>query len=786
MSLRPNAFAVLLLVHGLSSCFAQNAPGTPKVTAGQASAAQRIAAQRTAVQRYPVPDFRGRNMEQVRELAVVPGTSRPLFASITATNTGTTVASQDIPANTQVVPGQTSLRLTFAASAPPSQYSYVSRTLNPPTTVMVPNLIGDTLSDVSRTLEGLHLKPNITGDRGGTVQRQDPAPNTSVNEGTAVTVVFAASVRVPSVTGLTVGDARQVLAGASLRPGAVRPLPAVDDRVTDQSPQAGASVPSGSQVNLTTVHPQTGLTVPSLIGDTQPAAVSLLTKLRLTPNLAGDSSGTVFRQTPPAGTTVNPGATVTIYLHALHVPKLVGLPLGQALRTLTATSLQPGSVGPTTGENDLVIAQDTPPGTDVVEGARIGLTTRAPRPLPITVPSLIGDTLDTAQSTLQSLQLTSSYDGDAGATVRGQFPQAGAQVDRGTLVALQMAVRNVQVPNVVSLSLNQAAAQLRKTPLQLGSVVPSHDGNYRVASQSPRAGATVPQNTTISLVTVAPPPPPPQQQRPPVVQPAPVPAPVPAPTPVASAGPDKPPANVPAPAALVPPPADPGNPQTPLDNPGVAGQDPPPPSVQVPDLVTNKLNDAAVVSTLASAHLIASFTGPLGGIAVWQDPPANLWAQPGATVHVQLEVPRVEVPNLRRDDAPTALQTLSSKHLQGSIQPARWAFLGPEKVVDQDPVPGSMADEGSNVHVVMGSKPRPIVYVALIFLAGMMGLGLGKLRLPHPASPPAVCTLSPETVVPEVKVRSTGPGVRYAITLRDREVETRLTIKDPPSVTELR
>ncbi len=731
------------------------------------------------------------NMQRVRELAVVPGTSRPLFASITATNTGTTVASQDVPPNTPVVPGQASLRLTFAASAPPSQYSYVSRTLNPPTTVMVPNLLGDTLSDVSRTLESLHLKPNVTGDRGGTVQRQDPGPNTSVNEGTEVTVVFAASVRVPSVRGLTVGDARQVLANASLRPGAVRPLPAVDDRVIDQSPQAGASVPSGSQVNLTTVHPQTGLTVPSLIGDTQPAAVGLLTKLRLTPNLAGDSTGTVFRQTPPAGTTVNPGATVTIYLHSLHVPKLVGLPLGQALRTLTATSLQPGPVRPTTGENDLVIAQDTPPGTDVAEGTRIGLTTRALRPLPITVPSVIGDTLDTAQGTLQSLQLTSSYDGDAGATVGGQFPQAGAQVDRGTLVALQMAVRNVQVPNVVNLSLNQAAAQLRKTPLQLGSVVPSHDGNYRVASQSPRAGATVPQNTTISLVTVAPPPQSPQQQRPPVVQPAPlpapVPAPVPAPAPVAPVGPDKPPANVPAPAALVPhPPADPANPQTPLDNSTVTGQDPPPPSVQVPDLVTNKLSDAAVVSTLSSVHLIASFTGPLGGIAVWQDPPANLWAQPGTTVHVQLEVPRVEVPNLRRDDAPTALQTLSSKHLQGSIQPARWAFLGPEKVVDQDPVPGSMADEGSNVHVVMGSKPRPAVYVALIFLAGMMGLGLGKPRLPRPPSPPAVCTLSPETVVPDVKVSSTGPGVRYAITLRDREVETKLTIKDQPSVTELR
>lgn len=206
----------------------------------------------------------------------------------------------------------------------------------------------------------------------------------------------------------------------------------------------------------------------------------------------------------------------------------------------------------------------------------------------------------------------------------------------------------------------------------------------------------------------------------------------------------------------------------------------------VPDLVTNKLNDAAVVSTLASAHLVASFTGPLAGIAVWQDPPANLWVPPGTTVQVQLQVPQVVVPNVRQDDASTALQTLSSNHLQGSIEPARWAFLGPEKVVNQEPIPGSNADEGSDVHVVMGSKPRPVVYVALLCLAGIMGLGLRKLRLPHPPSPPAVCTLSPEKAEPGFKMSSRGPGIRYVITLRDYEVGSRLIINNPPSVTKLR
>jgi hypothetical protein len=144
------------------------------------------------------------------------------------------------------------------------------------------------------------------------------------------------------------------------------------------------------------------------------------------------------------------------------------------------------------------------------------------------------------------------------------------------------------------------------------------------------------------------------------------------------------------------------------------------------------------------------------------------------------------VPNLRLDDAPTALEILSTSHLQGNIQPARWSFLGPEKVVDQEPMPGSTANEGSSVHMVMGSKPGPVVYVAAFCcLAGLIGAFTFRpgQRLP-PAS--SVCTLSPETVTPSLKVSSAGPGIRYAITLRGHEVETHLPIDDLPSVTELR
>ena len=182
--------------------------------------------------------------------------------------------------------------------------------------------------------------------------------------------------------------------------------------------------------------------------------------------------------------------------------------------------------------------------------------------------------------------------------------------------------------------------------------------------------------------------------------------------------------------------------------------------------------------------------GPLAGIAVLQDPPAYLMVPPGTVVRMQLAIPQVAVPNLRHDDAPTALQTLSSSHLQGTVKPARWSFLGPAKVVDQEPMPGSMISEGSNVQMVMGSKPKPVVYVALVFLAGGLFLWIrpGKIppQIPQTAVPPAVCTVTPEPVVPNVKVSSEGPAIRYAITVRDRKVETHVTTEDSPAVRELR
>jgi beta-lactam-binding protein with PASTA domain len=794
MSLRPNTFVVLLLLLGSVSSFAQELPIAAKAaprqsSTSQLSTAQRSVAQRTFVQQYPVPDFRGRTLQQAKELAVVPGTSRPLFASIIPANSGTVVESQDIPARTMVVPGQSSLRLTFAPAAAPSQYTYVSQTLNPPKTVMVPSFLGQTLPMVMRTMEGLRLKPNISGDRAGTVLRQDPAPNTSVDEGSSVTMVFALSIKVPSLKGLTVGDARQILANASLQLGTVRPSSAVNDRVTDQAPEPGALVQSGSSVTLITVHDLSGLKVPSLVGDPQQVAADLLAKLQLTPNFAGDRTGTVFRQTPPPGTPTQVGATVTLYLHSLHVPNLVGLPLGQALRTLTAASLKPGQIRPSTDENDLVVAQGTPPGTDVAEGTPIGLTTRAAPPPRISVPNVIGDTLDIAQNTLQSLHLTSSYNGDGSATVMRQSPDAGTQVDPGTSVTLQMGVRNVSVPNVVNLPLSQAEALLRRAPLQLVSVGPSHDSNDRVLRQSLKAGTMVPQNASISIVTAIPPPPPPQQQRPPVAKNPPSPPSNNPPSPPPSVAPAVPPSNVvpPTPPSNVVPPTVPANPQTPLDNPALPTPDDVPPTlVQVPDLVTNKLSDAAAVSALASSHLVASFTGPPAGIAVWQNPPASLMVPPGTTIQVQLEVPQVVVPNLRQDDAPTALETLSASHLQGNIRPARWSFLGQQKVVNQEPMPGSMINEGGDVQMVMGSKPGPVVYVAAFCcLAGIIGAFAFRpgQRLPPT---PLVCTLSPERVTPSLKVSSTGTGVRYVITLRSREVETHLSIKNPPSVTEVR
>jgi serine/threonine-protein kinase len=217
-------------------------------------AGQRVGAQ-TAVdlwiaapRRILVPDLRGRNQAD----AIGALTKAGLAIGPTLEREGPepqgTVADHQPAAGAEVDAG-TAVSLWIAVSAPPAL-------------VEVPDLGGRTGSEAERIISqrNLALGRATTAESAnpsGTVVRQEPSAGTRVMPGTFVNIVLAAvvtvpTVRVPSVAGLSVADAHDVLRGAGLQPGLVNRARAwaTAGTVTSQRPEAGSSAPAGATVDL--------------------------------------------------------------------------------------------------------------------------------------------------------------------------------------------------------------------------------------------------------------------------------------------------------------------------------------------------------------------------------------------------------------------------------------------------------------------------------------------------------------------------------------------------------
>jgi eukaryotic-like serine/threonine-protein kinase len=140
---------------------------------------------------------------------------------------------------------------------------------------------------------------------------------------------------VPSVNGETLQQAETQITQAGLTYKAVgqgsQAVP--KNEVIDTNPANGRSIPSGGQV---TIYFSTGpgkVTVPDFTSTqtSENTAVSQLTKLGLNPDIKPDNNstlpqGTVTKQNPGAGTQVNPGATVILFVSGggTKVPSVIG------------------------------------------------------------------------------------------------------------------------------------------------------------------------------------------------------------------------------------------------------------------------------------------------------------------------------------------------------------------------------------------------------------------------------------------------------------------------------
>jgi len=123
----------------------------------------------------------------------------------------------------------------------------------------VPALKGLSLDEASRLLSEAQLKLGKRSEKtstrpAGTVLDSDPAEGTNVDTGTAVNlVVSSGAVSVPDVTGASQTDATNTLKGAGFKVLVVKSKTndVAPGTVFSQSPKAGTSAPLGSTVTIT-------------------------------------------------------------------------------------------------------------------------------------------------------------------------------------------------------------------------------------------------------------------------------------------------------------------------------------------------------------------------------------------------------------------------------------------------------------------------------------------------------------------------------------------------------
>jgi beta-lactam-binding protein with PASTA domain len=233
--------------------------------------------------------------------------------------------------------------------------------------------------------------------------------------------------------------------------------------------------------------------------------------------------GVVFAEKPGAGTQLDKGQTVTIFVSSgrLAVPNVTGLRLTDAQQKLEALGLKVEVKRvASTKSKGFVIDQDPVAGVSALRGTTVTLSVSSGAK-PVVVPRLVGQTQGDAVQALTALGLKPLLqnvpsDQPAG-TVVGQKPPAGKEVDKGAEITVNVstgagqptttattttttatttgtttAAAPVRVPRVVGLAQTPALRGLNLLGLRPTVVyVRSSQPVNRVVSQSPQSGTSL-------------------------------------------------------------------------------------------------------------------------------------------------------------------------------------------------------------------------------------------------------------------------------------------------------
>jgi beta-lactam-binding protein with PASTA domain/predicted Ser/Thr protein kinase len=192
------------------------------------------------------------------------------------------------------------------------------------------------------------------------------------------------SADVPATAGLSQEEAEEKLEEA----GFVTDVARVNSTKVDEGlviysePSAGTTATRGSQVTLVVSSGPKLVKVPVVVGTQRSVAVQQLRGRGLTPSVSEEESsspaGQVIRQSPSAGTEVEPGAAVSIVVSQGEAKATVPNVIGK-LRSEAVPALREAGLDPTVEEEETevpsqvgrVTDQFPPPGSEVDEGTAV-------------------------------------------------------------------------------------------------------------------------------------------------------------------------------------------------------------------------------------------------------------------------------------------------------------------------------------------------------------------------------------------------------------------------------
>ncbi|MEU7816281.1 Stk1 family PASTA domain-containing Ser/Thr kinase [Pseudonocardia sp. NPDC049154] len=262
--------------------------------------------------------------------------------------------------------------------------------------------------------------------------------------------------------------------------------------------------------------------VPNVVGQDPDAArtavvnAGLLVDLKQEPSDVAQTNK-VTRTDPGSNVQVAERSRVTIYVGtgpaSATVPALTGKTADEAASLLEQRGLKLGEQNTQeTSDSSLVgkIISSTPAaGVDAPGGSAVAVVVGT-KQTTVAVPDVTGQSEDQAKSTLANSGFTSvqTQNVDGGGqegTVVGTNPAAGTRVAPGTTITLQISRGNqVQMPNVVGQSVNDAVDQLRSAGIRnyqlQATQVNDSSQNNRVVQTDPSAGRSVDPDETVTLV----------------------------------------------------------------------------------------------------------------------------------------------------------------------------------------------------------------------------------------------------------------------------------------------